>query len=114
MTVEDAIRVAVREEVRNALRELLPELARPVVPTAGLGVYLSTADAAELANVRPETIRGWIADGRLPGHRAGREWRVRRDELETLMAHGRERAAVELDLDARAQEILGVGKAKGR
>jgi excisionase family DNA binding protein len=110
MTLDDAIRVAIRGELRAALREDLPELLRETLavraPASTDSPYLSTARAAKLAGVRPETVRSWIAGGKLPGHRAGRLLRVRRDELEALMAHGPERGKVEVDLDTLATDIM--------
>ena len=50
--------------------------------------YLSVARAAAIAEVAPATIRGWIAEGRLKRYRAGRELRVKRSELERLLAAG--------------------------
>ena len=84
MTIEDTIRQTVREEMRSMTAELraLLEQARP---SSGGDSYLSVEKAATLADVHPDTIRGWVKAGRLPEHRAGRELRVRRDELHRFL-----------------------------
>jgi len=46
------------------------------------------AKAAEMADVHPDTIRGWVKAGELAGHRAGRELRIRRDELRRFLEGG--------------------------
>ncbi len=63
--------------------------------------WLTVAQAAELVQVHPETIREWLREGRLPGtllsRRAG--WRIRARDVERLLAgeigepEGKEKAA---------------------
>ena len=43
---------------------------------------LPLADAAILADVRPDTLRQAILDGRLTAEKFGRLWWIDRDELE--------------------------------
>jgi excisionase family DNA binding protein len=75
----------------SAERALIADIAREVIReelvnvTAPADSYLSTQDAAELADVSTGTIRRWIREGKLPPHRAGRLVRVRRAELERMM-----------------------------
>jgi excisionase family DNA binding protein len=111
-TLDEALRAAVREVVREellALRGAQPPA--PAVPpartsTAATSEYVSTAEAAALACVRPATVRTWIRQGRLRGHRAGRLVRVRLDELRAYLARATcDREGV-IDLDARARDIL--------
>lgn len=68
----------VRQEVARALAGVPPDAKVP-------GPYLTTAEAAELARVTSGTIRRWIAAGVLEPHRAGREIRVRMDQLAEAM-----------------------------
>lgn len=83
----------IRQEVRAAIRDALPEL-RAALAAAAPGSssaapadgYLSVEQAADLAGVCTNTIRAWIKAGRLPRRLAGRELRVRRDELHGLLA----------------------------
>ncbi len=77
--------VAFADLVRAIVREVLAE-ERAQQTSAE---YLSTTSAARLADVAVGTIRRWVAEGRLTPHRAGRHVRVRRDELEALLAAGR-------------------------
>jgi excisionase family DNA binding protein len=74
-----------REQVRAVVRATLAEL-RPATATAG--EYLTVAQASELAQVAPDTLRIWIKAGKLPRRMAGRELRVRREDLERLLASG--------------------------
>ncbi|MBI3203049.1 MAG: helix-turn-helix domain-containing protein [Myxococcales bacterium] len=83
---EGALRALVREALRDVLREELPRLlpgstARPT--------YLSPKQAADVAATSVSTIRSWIRGGRLRPYRAGRLVRVRRDEVEALLAGGK-------------------------
>jgi excisionase family DNA binding protein len=48
--------------------------------------YLSVKAAAELASVAGSTIRAWTKAGRLSAYHAGSRLRVRRAELEQLLA----------------------------
>ena len=50
--------------------------------------YLSTRNAANFAQVATGTIRRWIREGRIEGHKAGRVVRVKRAEIETLLRSG--------------------------
>jgi excisionase family DNA binding protein len=70
--------------VKRLVAEALEEATAPARDE-----YLSTADAANLAGVAMGTIRRWIREGKLPPHRAGRELRVRRPDLERLMREPR-------------------------
>lgn len=85
MSIEDTIREVVRAEVRSALREVFPDRGSAPSPTSDDG-YLSIARAAELAEVHPDTVRGWMKEGRLARHQAGRELRVRRSDLHAFLA----------------------------
>lgn len=80
-----ALTAAIVELVRAEVdRRVSAALAERPAATA----YLSTAAAAAHAEVAPGTIRRWIREGRLVEHRAGRELRVSRAELEQLLGRG--------------------------
>ena len=88
-TVDSAIRAVIGEEVSRVLREELPGLLAQLLATmARSDCYLSVAKAAEVADVHPDTIRGWVKAGHLAGHRAGRELRIRLDELRRFLDGG--------------------------
>lgn len=77
--------------IEPVLRALITEIVREQLDKR-LGArddYLSTRRAGELADVAPGTIRRWIREGRLVGHRAGRKVCVRRLELEQLLRSDR-------------------------
>ena len=42
--------------------------------------------AAEKLAVSPGTIREWIRNGTLPGHKAGRFWRITDKDIEEMLA----------------------------
>ncbi len=72
-----------------SLRALVIEVVREELQHApSRDRYLATNDAAALASVAEGTIRRWVREGRLPGHRAGRVLRVRASDLEALLAKG--------------------------
>jgi excisionase family DNA binding protein len=75
----EALRDVIREIVCEEVRTALADVAKPER-------HLSTAAAAELAGVHVDTIRRWIAIGRLARLSAGRHAKVRRTELEALLA----------------------------
>jgi excisionase family DNA binding protein len=107
MSIEDIIdarvRVAVREEMRGAVRELLEEI-RPGQPAD----YLTAEEAAAIARTHPETMRQWLREGRLPRHKKGREWLVRRSDLEEYLK-ATDKAPSADSMEARAAAILRRG-----
>jgi excisionase family DNA binding protein len=78
---ETQLRALIRDAVREVIRE---ELRR----APGRDEYLDVAAAAALAKVHPQTIRAWIADGRLTRYQAGRELRVLRAEIDAVLSAG--------------------------
>ncbi|MBV9817865.1 MAG: helix-turn-helix domain-containing protein [Solirubrobacterales bacterium] len=71
--------------------------------------WLTLAEVADELNVRPVTVRAWIAGGRLEGMRAGERWLVHRSELERLLAIAdpRQRRAVPGPPEAAAPATAG-------
>ncbi len=61
---------------------------------------LSTAEAAALASRSEDTIRDWIAQGRLRATRRGRTWAIRRDDLDVFLAGGKA-------VTAKTSKLLG-------
>lgn len=85
MSFEEMIRTTVISAVREVIRaELADAIKAGGAPAAG--VYLSPAKAAEVAGVHPDTVRLWMKLGKLPKHKAGQRYRVRRDELDRFLA----------------------------
>lgn len=70
------VRVAVREEVKSAMREALAE-----IKPEESGELMSVKAAAHHAKVDTKTIRNWIKAGKLSPLWAGTRRRVRKDEL---------------------------------
>jgi excisionase family DNA binding protein len=89
----------------DALRELIRDVVREELTALGASHsgYLSVTDAAALASVTPDTVRSWIAAGRLRRYSAGRCLRVLRSELETYLARP---AGSDRDLDDLSPEEL--------
>jgi excisionase family DNA binding protein len=75
--IRDLVRAEVADQVSTALA------ARPIVSE-----LMATGEAAAFARVAAGTIRRWIREGRLVEHRAGREMRISRAELEQLLRRG--------------------------
>lgn len=78
--LEEQLRLLVREIVRSEIRGAIDE--------ARGDEFLSTRDAAKLASVAEGTIRRWIREGQLNGHRAGRVMRILRTDLQALLRKG--------------------------
>jgi excisionase family DNA binding protein len=76
-------------QLAEAFRPLISEVVREELAKqqpAAPDVFLSTRAAAAVAGVASGTIRRWVEEGRLTGHRAGRVLRIRRAELEQQLA----------------------------
>jgi excisionase family DNA binding protein len=50
--------------------------------------YLTIKDICSELRLSHETVRQWILSGRLPGMKIGRQYRVRRVDLERMLAAG--------------------------
>jgi len=97
----DQIRALVREVVREELAR-----ARGADLASGGDDYLSTDEASRVASVAAGTLRRWIREGRLIGHRAGREIRVRRRDLDALLCgHSSSGEVTDAEIDAMAAHL---------
>jgi excisionase family DNA binding protein len=50
--------------------------------------FLTVAEVAELLKLNQQTVRNWIDQGSLPAVRVGRRVRIRRSDLERVLAEG--------------------------
>ena len=50
--------------------------------------FLTVAEEAELLKLNQQTVRNWIDQGSLPAVRVGRRVRIRRTDLERILADG--------------------------
>jgi excisionase family DNA binding protein len=50
--------------------------------------FLTVAEVAELLKLNQQTVRNWIDQGSLPAVRVGRRVRIRRADLDRLLADG--------------------------
>jgi excisionase family DNA binding protein len=73
------------QALRDMIREIVRQVLTDEVDAKRPAEFLSTAEAADLARVAQGTVRRWIRERRLVGHRAGRELRVKRADLECLL-----------------------------
>ena len=80
-SLDEGLRALVAELVRAEVDKRVAELRQPAE-------FLSPQAAGQLAGVADGTVRRWIREGRLAGHRAGRVLRVRRADLERLLRDG--------------------------
>ena len=48
--------------------------------------FLTTEEAAELLQIRVQTVLEWLRLGRIPGKKVGKAWRIREDELLEAMS----------------------------
>ena len=100
------------DPLQLSLRALIADVARHVVreelsKLSARDEYLTTRAAGELAKVTPGTIRRWIRERQLAGHRAGRVVRVSRAELERLLQRGGRREPVDMTPEQLARRDFG-------
>lgn len=88
MSIEDSLRLMVREEVRAAVREeLRAALSESKQPAEAGPALLTVEQVAERAGgVRPSTVREWIRSGRLEARRAGHRFLITPRALEAFLA----------------------------
>jgi excisionase family DNA binding protein len=99
MSLDEAIRAAVHEEVHPLLLELVA-LREQLASARSANEFLSTKEAAALVHANPATIRGWLSGG-LRSYGQGRLVRIRRDELLAFMANrGKDNAARSVEEEA--------------
>lgn len=96
MSIEAGLRALIAEVVREEVARALAARDRP-------DDYLSPRAAGALAKVAPATVRRWIREGRIAGHRAGSRLRVLRSDLEQLLRSG----GAELSPEALAARDFG-------
>lgn len=90
-----AARVLTEEDL-EPLRRDLAEL-RAMLKAGPVGDALSTEQAAQLAGVKPKTVRTWIETRALPAKRRGRFLVIQRADLEAYLSGGRQQAATLVD-----------------
>jgi excisionase family DNA binding protein len=57
-------------------------------PSRDADPWLTPEQVGEELKVHPATVRLWIRGGRLRATRVGRSWRVRRSEIDRVLASG--------------------------
>lgn len=96
----DALLSEALDRLRLVIREELAKQARPAE-------YLTPEEAATVARVDKSTVHAWLRDRRLRRYGEGRIVRIRRDELDRLLAGP---AADEADdLAAKVRQFRGAG-----
>lgn len=114
----DEIKTAVREVLREEVRQLLVEL-RPTASAANDAppeFAVSVSRAAELSGYTHETILARINDGQLRATKPGgsREWRILVDDLRRWLASESGEKVV-LDNKSEARKIVaGLASTRGR
>tara|TARA_R110002096_G_scaffold259030_1_gene452549 strand:- start:3275 stop:3709 length:435 start_codon:yes stop_codon:yes gene_type:complete len=106
--MNSSVDFALRELVRDVVREELRVAVRELSQQPQEAPYLNAHQAAEIAGVTAATIRDWVRKGELRGSRAGRLLRIKSSDLESFLE--RALAPVEtvqdVDIDARVAEML--------
>ena len=54
---------------------------------------LTVEDTADELQLNVQTVRKWLRQGRLPGRKIGKEWRISRQELEDYLRGAEPRQA---------------------
>ena len=75
--------------------------------------FLTVAEVAELLKLNQQTVRNWIDQGSLPAVRVGRRVRIRRSDLERILAEGDTQAAARASepVPQSAEDFWGGGPA---
>lgn len=111
MSIEETIRLAVREEIRSALDELRRATGPAATPAPAVDDRLTTEEVAARCKVLPQTVRTWIQSGRLLAGKTGAKYLVRPTDLEAFLIRQHEAGPV-ADVNEQAARILG--RIKGR
>lgn len=73
------------EQLRVLIRE---ELAKLLDEREAASEWMTAYDAAQVLGVHPKTLRKWIREGKLEATRAGSRHRVRRADIDRMLARG--------------------------
>ena len=49
---------------------------------------MSVSEVSEYLGVVRESVYRWLAHGKMPGHKLGRHWKFRKDEVDTWVREG--------------------------
>ena len=72
--------------------------------------FLTVAEVAETLKLNQQTVRNWIDQGSLPALRVGRRVRIRRSDLERVLAEGETKGREQPDsVSQRAEDFWGGG-----
>lgn len=96
--------VVVRREIRTALTD---RSASDLMDKDG---WISPKQAASLVGVSYDTVLSWISEGKLAAHKAGRQFRIKRLDLEVFMSCPLAKQPREHDIDQEAARILRRGR----
>lgn len=69
--------------------------------------YLTVAEVAQLLKLNQQTVRNWIDQGSLPALRVGRRVRIKRSDLERVLADGYSGAAAPQQSGPSAEDFWG-------
>jgi len=110
MSMDEHMKALIREVLEDLLERERPKLAaavaRQLVAIGPTDEYLTPDEAGRLAKVEPQTIRDWIAVGRLHRYSAGRALRVKRSELEALLTGEPEHELSDAEIQERTAAML--------
>lgn len=104
MSLEDTLRLILREEIRAAVREELASV-RPTANPASDETLTVEEVAADCA-VHAQTVLLWIRSGRLSAKKPGRRWVVRRADLRSFL-QGMQNPHRADSIQEQADRILG-------
>ncbi len=102
LALRGLLREVVREVVHEELAELRPGTKAPPPDAVDL---LSVSQIAQMLGVHERTVRAWIQAGDLRAHRAGRQLRVYRRDLESFLEHDGT-APRRIDQESQLERIL--------
>lgn len=107
--MDQALKDIVREAVSEALASERPRIVEEVAEKLGAAirpeVYLSTAKAAKIADVTPDTIREWVQAGDLKRYGAG-QLRIKASDLTALLERRKLKVVPEDEIERQASDLV--------
>lgn len=119
---QEALEPLLKAVVRRVSRDIVDELEKRIADTvrqelarkpapeqSGVRVWISPRRAAKMVGVSYDTVLGWISARELEAYRVGRQYRIRKRDLEGFVtAQSPERA--QANVGSELSRILGTSE----
>lgn len=51
---------------------------------------MTVSQVAEYLRIHPEVIRRWLREKKLPGYKVGKEWRVAKEDIDSMLKQNKQ------------------------